>query len=329
MIRMIKHLIVLSFVVTLVYCGLYVLILLPRFAGDTSVFTVKNDQINQASGLAMSWDNPGILWTHNDKTLGNVLFALDEAGNTRGQFIIDKSVWDCEDIAVGPGPDLNLSYIYLADIGDNDRRRNVCSIIRFPEPHLNPNTDIATDTLHHFDTIRFSFPDGSRDAETLLLDPSTRDLFVISKRDANARIYRIPYPQNTVEINTAELVSSIRMTMVVSGDISMDGHNILLKTYGSVYYWSRFTGEKLQDVFKREGTRLLYYPEPQGEAICWEQYQTGYYTLSEELLGIECQLVRYEFTDSKRQHPLTSANLQLGQRKITTHTDIHFSHAAQ
>jgi hypothetical protein len=41
----------------------------------------------------------------------------------------------------------------------------------------------------------FQYPDGSRDAETLLLDPLTKDIYVISKREfEDIRVYRAPYP---------------------------------------------------------------------------------------------------------------------------------------
>ncbi|KAA3656521.1 MAG: hypothetical protein DWQ10_15220, partial [Calditrichaeota bacterium] len=214
------------------------------------------------------------------------------------------------DIAVGPRPDPNLSYIYLADIGDNDRKRNVRSILRIPEPTLSPGTKTSQKIIHNFDKIRFSFPDGPRDAETLLLDPQTLDLFIISKRDANAHVYKIAYPQKTESINKALHVASIRMTMVVSGDISQDGSGILLKTYGSVYYWKRHRGESIQQVLNRKGKRIDYFPEPQGEAICWAPFQTGYFTLSEELLGIPCRLVYYDFSSNHRPNHVTQADMK-------------------
>ena len=47
---------------------------------------------------------------------------------------------DLEDIAVGRGPVDGVSYIYVADIGNNDYDKNVFTIYRFPEPDLSTAT---------------------------------------------------------------------------------------------------------------------------------------------------------------------------------------------
>ncbi|KAA3618702.1 MAG: hypothetical protein DWQ05_06990 [Calditrichaeota bacterium] len=310
MIRMVKPFIFLSIIVLLVYGLLNLLILLPILNKNTHVSTVENPQINQASGLAASLGNPGILWTHNDKIWGKVIFALDVAGKSRGAFYIDNpKIRDPEDLAVGPGPLTQISYIYMADIGDNDSKRKVKSILRFPEPEVNWQAQATLDTIRAYDTIKFTFPDGPRDAETILLDPLTRDLFVISKRERDARVYKIAYPQKIHEINEAVFVAMIGMSMVVSGDISMDGTEILIKTYGSVYYWKREGAEPIEKVLQRPATTATYFPEPQGEAICWAQFKNGYFTISEELLKIPCRLVYYNYTFSGKTNRLTQVHL--------------------
>jgi hypothetical protein len=41
-------------------------------------------EIPEASGLAVSRRDPGLLWSHNDSGNAAVLFALDTAGTLRG-----------------------------------------------------------------------------------------------------------------------------------------------------------------------------------------------------------------------------------------------------
>ena len=41
---------------------------------------------------------------------------------------------DFEDITIGNGPDPDISYIYLGDIGNNHYARNELYVYRFPEP---------------------------------------------------------------------------------------------------------------------------------------------------------------------------------------------------
>ncbi len=306
MIRMIKYFIAISVVFIPMIALLYILALFPQFDENTDSSLIENPAINQASGLASSLKNSDILWTHNDKTWGKVLFALDTHGKNRGEFYVDNEfIIDSEDVAVGPGPVPGESYIYLADIGDNDRRRDIKSIIRFPEPVLIPGATAIRDTIRHFDVIDFAFPDGRRDAETLMLDPLSRDLFIISKRDEDARVYKLPFPQKTDKLNIAVFLLELPMSLVVAGDISADGSGILIKTYGSVYYWRRHDNEAIENALRRTGEKTSYYLEPQGEAICWAQNQPGYFTTSEELLKIPCRLVYYKNYRRDRFNKLT------------------------
>ena len=295
MIRLIKYFAFFSTIFIILYFALYFLTFLPRFDKSVASYVIENAGINQASGLAASLKNPGILWTHNDKTWGKELFAVGTKGQNYGKIYLDNEfIIDSEDIAVGPGPVAGEQYIYLADIGDNDGRRDIKSVIRIAEPQLAARPVALKDTVRQFDMIDFVYADGRRDAETLMIDPLTRDLFIISKRDANARVYCLPFPQKVGKLNVAEFLLELPMTLVVAGDISADGGGILLKTYGSVYYWQRIAGESIDAAFARMPEKLQYYPEPQGESICWAQDQPGYFTTSEELLKIPARLVYYK-----------------------------------
>ena len=52
--------------------------------------------------------------------------------------------FDWEDIAVGPGPEPGVSYVYIGDIGDNLRLRSTISLLRFPEPDLDNPPEAIT-----------------------------------------------------------------------------------------------------------------------------------------------------------------------------------------
>ena len=56
---------------------------------------------------------------------------------------------DWEDIAVGPGPDASKSYVYVADIGDNEGQYQYKYIYRFEEPVLN-KTQVGEDYNYIF-----------------------------------------------------------------------------------------------------------------------------------------------------------------------------------
>ncbi len=108
------------------------------------------------------------------------------------------------------------------------------------------------------------------DAECLLIDHQTKDLYVVTKRDTKSRLYRLPYPQSVTALNTAQFVMELPFNYCTAGDISADNQEILLKNYQQVFYWKRRSDEALTDALKREPT-LLTYPadqERQGRSHC-------------------------------------------------------------
>jgi len=241
------------------------------------------DALNEASGLAMSHHYTNVLWSHNDSGDESRLYAMSTQGKHLGIFQLrDIEVIDCEDMTIGPGPITDTSFIYLGDIGDNKARRNVKTIYRLKEPVI-PDNSKDIHWIDHFDCITFQYPDGSRDAETLLLDPKTRDLYVVSKREKQVGIYRLSYPQFTASINMAEKVATIPLSWVVGGDLSPDGNELLIKTEGTVYYWKKNDQADFVTFFSSPNlVSVPYTRELQGEAICWFRQSMGYFTVSEE-----------------------------------------------
>ena len=262
--------------------------------------------INEASGLAASLVNSGMLWTHNDSGDKPRIFLIDSLGRTI--MIVNFpgiKNRDWEDIAVGPGPDSTKTYVYIGEIGDNGAHYEFKYIYRIEEP-VYQGSDT---TLTHVEVIKFVYPDGKRDAEALLVDPLTKDLFIISKREKRVNLYRLPFPQSTTEGITAELAAAALdfnrlgeekgyhpryFNQIVSGDISPDGSEVLVKDYSSVYYWKRNPDETIAEVLKRTPKVLPYTPEARGESIAFCYTGNGYYTLSEEVDGHIPHLIFYK-----------------------------------
>ena len=267
---------------------------IPTFGPRINKGELTNDDINEASGLAYSIINDGILWTHNDSGGENRIFAIDTNGVSIGEFYLkDIENRDWEDICVGPGPDENTSYIYIGDVGDNDGTHKNKYIYRVVEPFIGNRTDFV-DTLIDISTIRFTYPDDDRDAETIFIDPLTKDLYIVGKRDSKIRLYKLSFPQSTTSKIEAELEVKFSLpndpesdtpnNYLTSGDISNDGTEVLIKSYNHIYYWKRENGASVSETVANESSILAYDTEPQGEAICWKPYRDkGYYTLSEEV----------------------------------------------
>jgi hypothetical protein len=265
-------------------------------------------ELREASGLAGSVSNPDLLWAHNDGGDKARIFLIDTNAHVKVTvWFANTSNRDWEDMAVGPGPEEGRSYIYAGDIGDNDGKHKYKFIYRVEEPVVDWSKKSDT-TLANIESIKFELPDGSRDSEAMMIDPLTRDIYIISKREQKVNLYRLPYPQSTTEAFTAELAlpklefnqfeehvisrdgdqaltngyHSDFFNQIVSCDIAQDGSEILIKSYSSVYYWKREKNESVADALKRTPMRLPYSPEPQGEAIAFDVKGGGYFTLSEE-----------------------------------------------
>ncbi len=246
-------------------------------------YPVAPGLVDEASGLADSRTLPGYLWTHEDAGSPAELFLISHNGkDVRRYATPGMTNIDWEDIAVGGGPEKGVSYLYVGDIGNNDASSAFATHTVYRMPELkNLDENFSPDKIAK---IRFRYPDSTPDAETLLLDPVTNDLFVVTKELENARLYRLPYPQSTEGTMTAELVGKIpALLLATGGDISADGQEILVRTYTNIYYWKRKAGENIGQTLTREATKPVPYAlEPQGEAVCFDREMKGYYTFSEK-----------------------------------------------
>src|SRR5687768_12424380 len=230
--------------------------------------------INETSGIADSKINDGFLWVQEDSGNPPELFLTGHDGKVfKKVFIRDVVNRDWEDMAISGNE------IFIADIGDNSLVYQQYSIYYFPEPSS------SIDTIKNAGTIAFQYPDGAHDAEAFLVDGDTKDIYIITKRDNAAKIYKITYPYKIAAVNTTSLVGSLPYSGVVSAAISPDGKEILVKTYFGINYYKRNSGQSIIQALQSAPKNLPYSIEPQGEAICFNKSNTGFYTLSEKAMS--------------------------------------------
>jgi Immunoglobulin I-set domain/Lamin Tail Domain len=250
---------------------------------------VTSSAIREASGIAASRRNPGVLWTHNDGSRDRI-FAVATNGTLLAAYNFNKNVDDIEDVAVGPGPISGISYLYIGDIGGNagtNTSRAEIMIVRAPEPRVNlalaggpPTSDMSG-----VDSFTLLYPDGSYDAEALMFDPTLRDLVVVTKDASSTRVYRANVASVTNDASiTLEFVTTLDFTDVSGGSISADGSQIILRREGAALQWSRCDSESLLDAFQRtpQPVPVIGLPiEPNGEGITFASTGSGYFTISE------------------------------------------------
>ncbi|MBD3628153.1 hypothetical protein [Cyclobacterium sp.] len=263
------------------------------FSGPQKIKQIEESFIDETSGMAISQKYPGRIFVHNDSDGAPEIYVLDTLGQYLGSIKLEGvHNRDWEDMAIGPGPIAGKSYLYIGDIGDNFSKHEELIVYRIPEPK---DLDLKEKLNVVPEKIILAYPDGSKDAETLLVDPLSGDLYVLSKRDASNTLYKVDADQliNGEKV-TMEKVMQLPITLSVGGDISADGTQIVIKNYWVVYYWARNPGESLAETLQRQPRLLPYEPEPQGEAIAFTPDGQAYYTLSEKKLRVEPVLYRYD-----------------------------------
>jgi hypothetical protein len=194
------------------------------------------EELRELSGLAASRRHPGVYWAHNDSGNALVLYALREDGRIVATFPIPgvKSR-DPEDVAVGPCDVTGkTSCIYLADIGDNGQRRANVQLLKLPEPGELRSRPLRAEVLP------FTYADGPRNAEAILVDPRTARVFVVSKVLSSLgdvfRVDGLGQRGGGTAVRVRRLKAPDEFdSYTTAADVHPDGDRVLLRTYGRVW----------------------------------------------------------------------------------------------
>lgn len=260
---------------------------------------LQRTDLLEISGVAASRINPGILYIHNDSGNPDQVYLTNGAGANIGTLNMPVSNRDWEDIAVGPGPVPGKYYVYLGDIGDNNSIYPTVHVYRFPEPDLTGMNLPATINITNVDDIELKYPDGPRNAETLMVDPATKDIYIASKQSNLSQIYVVRYPQSTTSVTTLTPVVQLYFNKATGGDISPDGTEILLRSNELIWYWKLPAGTSISDGLVMQPEVAPYANnEPQGEGVGFAADGSGYYT-DTEIKGYPGKLATISFYKRK------------------------------
>jgi hypothetical protein len=255
---------------------------------------IENPQLDEASGLVASRKNAGYLWAHNDSGDENRIFLIDSYGKGKREFKLQGAEnRDWEDMGIVSETDGSAT-LYLADFGDNNSNYSSYALYWCKEPVVDANTPLAN-TISQINKLTFTLSDGARDMECLLVDQKTKDVFIISKRENNKRLYKIAAASLIAggtakaefvrELDFSKPLSTdsrlVTAAYITGGSISSDNSEILVKNYLEVYYWKRKSGESISDALSRAPKTVPYKIEPQGEGISFAADGNGYFTISE------------------------------------------------
>ena len=255
---------------------------------------IKSDDIPESSGLAASRCQSNVIWTHNDSGDDAFIYAINPKGDNLGTWKIpNASNIDWEDIAAYKDK-TGKCFVYIGEIGDNRSRRHVHEIYRVPEPIVlaanagsSKKEPIATANA---EIIHFSYPDRDQDAETLMVQPKTGDIYVVSKRLSEpAGVYRIKPSFDATEPQVVEKITDLSVPAIpngflTGGDISPDGRRMIICDYAQGYeYVLPDNDPNFNDIFKQVPDPLDLGKRKTGESICYSVDGTSIFAGSEGL----------------------------------------------
>jgi hypothetical protein len=255
--------------------------ILWAYGQPATLATIKDKSIAESSGLVASRTTPGAYWTHNDSGDGPFIYAFDTHGDSFGTFSVSGAeARDWEDIAAGPGPQPNRSYLYIGDIGDNDAVRQEVIVYRVAEPALSSATRKFTKnrpgSTEPAEAIRLRYPDGKHDAEALLVHPRTGNLYIVTKvLIANPVVYEAVAPFTAGQSITMRKVAEPRVPSllggaITGGSISPDGRHVALCDYFSGYELVLPAGSSnFDEIWKQKMTSFDLGKRKQGESITY------------------------------------------------------------
>jgi len=272
-----------------------------RVSGYAVVAEITDRALPEISGLAVSRRDPARIWMLNDGGNPVRLHLMATDGHKVASFRLPglRNV-DWEDLAAFELD--GVPYLLIADIGDNFARRGELSLYLLKEPEVPAGGTTTVGELQTVATLRFRYPQGPRDAESVAVDPLNGDILVLTKREERPIFYRLPLRLDTPdEVLVAEKIGRLELdeprfgmpggpiTRSLFGasptaiDLDASGRSMLLLTYTAVYRLQRRVEESWAEAVSRPASWLADHPLPHAEALAVDPSGSPAWFTSERL----------------------------------------------
>jgi hypothetical protein len=254
---------------------------------------LEDAKIREASGLARSGRQANLLWVINDNGAKAIVHAIDSTGARLGEFDLkDSRNVDWEDLASFSIDD--KPYLMVADIGDNDAKRDHRTLYFVAEPKPKKKAETRLDWK-----IDYTYPDGPRDAEAAAVDIDQQRVLVLSKRDLPPRLYALPLNTDGELPVVAKLLGTVESLQKpsrqdveyapkakdwywqpVGMDIAPGGEAAVILTYRHVYYYRRQADQDWFEALNSKPARISLGNFENAESVSfgddeWTVYVTG------------------------------------------------------
>ena len=282
---------------------------LANFFPASAAATHDDSSIDEISGMyAMTKAGNENNFVVVDDSVNDKMFIIDRDADKVCELALNGTTWsDAEEVSGYVDATDGTSYILLMEYGDNSANKTTKTIYRFEEPTVTgSNLTVTT-----FDTIDFVYPaspvweGGSNlgDAEASFACPADGKIYIMSKRETRNFIFSLPIQDTYTGTQTLtyeglmhadvaeETGGVISPANAVAACISNGLDNVLVKTYDKVYQFFRtnrsddwatiMTLSAPTEETNYVGRGDAPSQERQGEAICFEHNDEGYFTISE------------------------------------------------
>ena len=217
---------------------------------------LTDPRLTEISGMAPSQLHSGVMWVHNDSGDKARLYAVQLSNcAVVGELALrDVSARDFEGLAAGVDAQ-GRPVLWVGDIGDNRDSWSDVSIYRIREPKKLGKTSAQVQRY------RFTYEDRPHNAETILADPDSQQLWIVTKQMASGSIYALPKKLRKSGINTARKIGSAT-GLITDGAIKPDGTTFVLRDYFDAQFFRGLPEGVVDEKIDLPG-------QPQGEAIAW------------------------------------------------------------
>ncbi len=227
--------------------------------------------------------DPGLAELSGMTSIDGVLYAIGDSGADNRVAVLDANCavdrwmdvpvdpYDVEDLTAYDGS------LWLADIGDNQMRRDTVALTR-----MDPTTGAGE--LH-----RLTYPDGAHDAETVMIEPGGRPVIVTKELSGVSGVYvptgdetvtELSNPGPTALRKVGEIAFSATGTvggppfvvgsiLATGGAVSIDGTVAAVRTYTDAYLFRLSDGDIASALVDPNAPRAVVAlpDQPQGEAL--------------------------------------------------------------
>ncbi len=210
----------------------------------------------QERDVLLSFTDPRIVESSGLVALDRGFVTVNDSGDDGRTFVVDDDGDTVGGATWGEATDAEAlapwgrDRVLVGDIGDNAADRESVSLLRVPVER-----EERTVTPEVFE---LTYPDGPRDAETLLVHPETKQVLVVSKELFGGTVYAAPERLSATRPNRLQPLGAV-LGIATDGAFFPDGEHVVVRDYGRAVVYAFPSLESVGEVTLPD--------QPQGEGI--------------------------------------------------------------